>query len=73
MTHSLEEAWVLNDDCHGRVDDHTAHGLHAVEAILGCEPTELYPLQRTCCESYSATKTLLCFALLLPGGRPGSA
>ena len=58
MTHSSEEAWVLDDDCHGRADDHTVHGLHAMGAILGCGPTELYLLLRICCESYSVTETL---------------
>ena len=51
MTHSLGEAWALDDDHHDRVSDHTAHGFctdpvdldvpHALEVILGCEPTEL--------------------------------
>ena len=67
MARSSEEAWVLDDDCHGRVDDHTAHGPHAAEAILGCEPTEPCPLQQICCESYSATEIWLCSALPLPG------
>ena len=65
--HSLEEAWVLDDDCHGRVDDHTAHGLHAVEAILGYEPTELYSQRRIDCESYCVTAIQLNSDLLLPG------
>ena len=73
MMHSLEEAWALDDDYRGRADDHTVHGLHAAGAILGCGPTELYPLLRICCESYSATETLLCSALLMPGARPESA
>ena len=75
MTHSLGEAWVLDDD-------HTAHGFctdpvdlhvpHALEAILGCEPTELcLPLQ-IYYESYSTTEILLCSALPLPGVKPGS-
>ena len=64
--HSLEEVWVLDDDCHGPVDDHTAHGPHAAEAILGCGPTKPCPLQRICCESYSATEIQLYSALLLP-------
>ena len=67
MTHSSEEAWVLDDDCRGRVDDHTVHGPHATGAILGCGPTELYLLVRICCESYSATAIQLNFDLLLPG------
>ena len=71
--HSSEEVWLLDDDCRGRADDHTVHGLHAAGAILGYGLTELYPLLRICCESYSATKTLLCSALLLLGERPGSA
>ena len=76
MTHSSEEAWALDDGHRGRVDDHTAHGSctdpagahvpHAAGAILGCGPTELYPLLRICCESYFATETLLCSVLLLP-------
>ena len=83
MMYSSGEAWALNGDSRGRVGDHTAHGFctdpvdlhvpHALEAILGCESTDLYPLQWTCCESYSTTETLLCFALPLPGARPGSA
>ena len=64
--HSSEEAWVLDDDCHDRVDDHSADGLHAAEAILGCEPTKPCPLQQICCESYSATEILLYSARLLP-------
>ena len=71
--HSSEEAWVLDNDCHGRVDDHTTHDPHAAGAILGYEPTELCPLQRIFYESYSMTEILLCFALLLPRARPGSA
>ena len=76
MTHSLGEAWVLDDD-------HTAHGSctdpvdlhvhHALEAILGCEPTELCLPSQICYESYSATEILLCSALPLPGVKPGSA
>ena len=76
MTHSLGEVWVLDVD-------HTAHGFytdpvglhvpHALEAILGCEPTELCLPSRICYESYSATEILLCSALLLPGVKPGSA
>ena len=66
MMHSLEEAWALDDDCLSRVDDHTTHGLHAVEAILGCEPTEPCPLQQICYESYFTTEILLYSALLLP-------
>ena len=73
MTHSSEEAWALDDDCRGRADDHTVHDLHAAGAILGCGPTELYPLLWIYCESYSATETLLCSILLLLGVRPGSA
>ena len=83
MTHSLGEAWALDDDHRDRVGDHTAHGFctdlaglhvpHAAGAILGCEPTELCPLQRICCESYSATEILLYSALPLLGVKPGSA
>ena len=76
MTHSLGEAWVLDDD-------HTTHGFctdpvdlhvpHALEVILGCEPTELcLPLQ-IYYESYSETVTLLCSAPPPPGAKPGSA
>ena len=72
MMHSLEEVWALDDDCHGRVGDHTAHGLHT-GAILDCGPTEQYPLPRICYESNSATETPLCSILLLPGVRPRSA
>ena len=83
MTHSLGEAWALDDDHRGRVGDHTAHGFctdladlhvpHALEAILGCEPTELcLPLQ-IYYESYFETVTLLCSAPPPPGAKPGSA
>ena len=76
MTHSLGEAWVLDDD-------HTAHGFcthpadlhvpHALEAILGREPTELcLPLQ-IYYESYSETVTLLCSAPPPPGAKLGFA
>ena len=83
MTHSLEEAWALDDDHRGRFGDHTIHGFytnpsdlhvpHALEAILGCEPTELCLPPQICYESYSATETLLCSVLPLPGVKPGSA
>ena len=83
MTHSLGEAWALDDGHRGRVGDHTAHdfytdltGLHAPHAagpILGCEPTELCLPSRICYESYSATEILLCSALPLPGVKLGSA
>ena len=83
MTHSSEEVWSLDDGHHGRVSDHIARGfctdlayahvLHATGDILGCEPTEQYLPSQICYESYSATKTLLCSALLLPGVRPRSA
>ena len=83
MTHSSEEAWALDNDHRGRVGDHTARGLctdpagarvpHAVEVILGYEPTGLCPPPRTCYESYSATEILLCSVLPLPGVRAGSA
>ena len=76
MTHSLGEAWVLDDD-------HTAHGFctdpvdlhvpHALEAILGCEPTELCLPSQICYESYSETVTLLCSAPPPPGAKLGSA
>ena len=76
MTHSLGEAWVLDDD-HTAHGSHTGHaGLHvphASEAILGCEPTELCLPSQICYESYSATEILLCSALPLPGVKPGSA
>ena len=83
MTHSMGEAWALDDDHRGRVGDHTALGFctdlvglhvpHASEAILGCEPTELcLPLQ-IYYESYSETMTLLCSAPPPPGAKPGSA
>ena len=80
--HSSEEVWALDDDHHDRVSDHTSRGFyiapadahvpHATGVILGCGPSELYPLLRICCESYSVTKTLLCSVLLLPGARLGS-
>ena len=83
MTHSLEEAWALNEGHRGRVCDHTTrstctdpagvHVLHAVEAILGCEPTGPCPPPQTCYESYSATRILLYFILQLLEARPGSA
>ena len=73
MMHSSEEAWALNDDCRGRADDHTVHALHAAVVILGCGPTELYPLLRIWCVSYSVTETPQNSALLLLGARPGSA
>ena len=70
MTHSLGEEWVLDDD-------HTAHGFgtdpvdlhvpHALGAIWGCEPTELYLRLQIFCESCSATVIQLNFDLLLPG------
>ena len=72
MTHSLGEAWALDDDHRGRVGDHTAHGFctdladlhvpHALEAILGYEPTELCLPSQICYGSYSETVTLLCSA-----------
>ena len=80
MTHSLGEAWALDDDHRDRVGDHTAHGFctdlvglhvpHASGVILGCEPTELCLLPRICYGSYSATEILMCFVLLLPGVKP---
>ena len=83
MMHSSEEVWALDDNYRGRVGDHTTHGFciapadahvpHAAGVILGCGPTELYLPSQTCYESYSVTEKLMCFALLLPGVRPGSA
>ena len=83
MTHSSEEVWELDDGHHDRVGDRTARGFciapidghvpHAAGVILGCGPTKLYLPSQICYESYSATETLLCSALLLPGVRPGSA
>ena len=73
MMHSSEEVWLLDDDCRGRADDHTVHGLHAAGAILGCGPTVLYLPSQTCYEFYSMTVILLCFALLLPGVKLRSA
>ena len=83
MTHSSEEAWALDDGHRGRVGDHTARGFctdpagahvpHAAEAILGCEPTGLYPPPETCCGSCCETEKLLCSAHLPPGAVLGSA
>ena len=76
MTHSLGEAWVLDDDhtAHGFCTDPAgAHAPHAAEAILGCEPTGLCLPSQIRYESYSATEILLCFARRLPGAKPGSA
>ena len=83
MTHSLGEAWALDDDHRGRVGDRTAHGFctdlvglhvpHASEAILGCEPTELCLPSRICCGSYPATEIQLYSALPPPGARLGFA
>ena len=83
MTHSSREVWALDDGHRGRVGDQTARGFctdlagahvpHAVGAILGCGPTELYLPSQICYESYSATETLMCSALLQPGVKPGSA
>ena len=76
MTHSLGEAWVLDDDhtahdfCTDPVDLHVPHTL---EVILGCEPTELCLPSQIYYESYSETVTLLCSAPLPPGANPGSA
>ena len=80
MTHSLGEAWALDDDHRGRVGDHTAHGFctdlvglhvpHASGAILDCEPTGLCLLPQIYYGSYSATEILLCFVPLLPGVKP---
>ena len=83
MIHPLGEGWALDANHHDRVGHHTAHGSstdhaglhvpHALEAILGCEPTELgLPLQ-IYYESYSETVTLLCSAPPPPGAKPGSA
>ena len=83
MTHSLGEAWALDDDRCDRVGDHTARGFctdlvdlhvpHASGAILGCEPTRLCLQPWICCESYSMTEILLCSAHPRLGARPGSA
>ena len=83
MIHSSEEVRALDDGHRDRVGDHTsrgsctgpagAHVPHAAGAILGCGPTELYLPSQICYESYFATETLLCCALLLLGVRPGSA
>ena len=74
MTHSSGEGLALDVD---RTGDHTAHffctdraGLrvpHASGAILGCEPTGLYPLQRIDCGSYSATEKQRNSGFPLPG------
>ena len=58
MTHSLGEAWALDDDHHDRLGDHTTldfcidlvdpHVPHASEAILGYGPTELCLQQQIC-------------------------
>ena len=76
MTHSLGEAWVLDDD-------HTTHGFcsdpvdlhvpHALGAILGCEPTKLCLQLQIYYESYSETVILMCSAPPPPGAKPGSA
>ena len=76
MTHSLGEAWVLDDDrtAHGSCTDPVdLHVPHALEAISGCEPTKLYLPSQIYYESYSETVTLLCSALPSPGAKPGSA
>ena len=76
MTHSLGEAWVLDDDrtAHGSCTDPVdLHVPHALEAISGCELTELYLPSQTYYESYSETVTLLCSAPPPPGAKPGSA
>ena len=77
MTHSSEEAWALDDGHRGRVGDHTAHGSytdlagahvpHAAEAILGCEPTGLYPLQEIDCGSCCAIEKQRNSGFPLPG------
>ena len=66
MTRSSGEGLALDVDHLNRIDDHTTHFFctdragprvpHASGAILGCEPTGLYPLQRIDCGSYSATE-----------------
>ena len=83
MTHSLGEAWALDDDRRDRFGDHTAHGFytdlidphapHASGAILGYGSTELCLQPRICYGSYSATEILLYSALLLHGAKLGSA
>ena len=77
MIHSSGEGLALDVDHHDRIGDHTAHSFctdhaglhvpHASEAILGYEPTGLYPLQRIDCGSCSATEKQQNSGLLLPG------
>ena len=77
MIHPSGEEWAPDADRGDRLGDHTAHsfctdhaGLHvpyASEAILGCEPTGLYPLQRIDCGSCSATEKQQNSGLPLPG------
>ena len=83
MTHSLGEAWALDDDHRGRVGDHTTHGSctdlvdlhvpHASGAIMGYGATELCLQPRICYGSYSATEIQPYSILLPPGARLGSA
>ena len=83
MTHSLGEAWALDDDHRDRVGDHTAcgfytdlaglHAPHASGVISGYEPTGLCLQSRICYGSYSATEILLYSALLPHGAKLGSA
>ena len=70
-THPLGEEWALDAARRYQIGlhiDHVdPHVPHAAEAILGCEPTELYLQRRIDCESYYATAIQLNFDLLLPG------
>ena len=67
MSHSSEEVWASDGGCRGRVGDRTAHGPHAIGAILDYGPTGLYSQRWICYGSYSATTIQLNFDLLLPG------
>ena len=76
MTHSLGEEWVLDDDHTGHdscTDPVDLHVPHALEAILGCEPTELCLPSQIYYESYSETVTLMCSTPPPPGAKPRSA
>ena len=77
MIHSSGEGLALDVDHHDRIGDHTDHSFctdhaglhvpHASEAIFGCEPTRLYPLQRIDCEPCSTTEKQRNSGLPLPG------